>query len=105
MTEKNVFNIIYEMICKYKEFYEEPYIILVSPKCYDYLIKYANDIKWLSKFKKDINKIEYLFGIPVEISKYMIQEAICMDEKEYKKYCDYRFSIEWFEREINECKR
>lgn len=99
MDKENVFNIIHEMICRYKEFTnEEPYILLVSPKCYDYLIEYSSDIKWLSKFKKDINKIEYLCGIPVEISKYIIQEAICMNEKDYKKYCDYRFNKEWFER-------
>ena len=99
MTKENVFNIIYEMICSYKEYvFEEPYVILVSPKCYDYLISYTNDIKWLSKFQNNKSKINYLFGVPVEISTYINQEAICMNKEEYKKYCDYRFSKEWFER-------
>ena len=48
----------------------------------------------LAKLGNDKEKINYIFGIPIEISHYIIQEAICMNERDYKKYCDYRFMMD-----------
>lgn len=94
MNEESVFNIIHEMICSYKEFtHEEPYIILVSPKCYDYLIKIQISTKQLTD-TKSIKKIKTVFGVPIEISNYINQEAICMNKNDYKEYCMDKFNLE-----------
>ena len=45
--------------------------------------------------KEEIFKLKYLFGVPVEISKYIIQPAIAMNENDYKKYCEYRFTQDY----------
>ena len=101
---KNPFNIIYNMIEEYKKYSDEkPYVILVSPKTYMNIreeLEDSNAWRYLSKLKNDKEKINYIFDIPVEISHYIIQEAICMNERDYKKYCDYRFQKDLFKSEV-----
>lgn len=98
---KDIFNIIHEMIYQYEKATDEkPYIILVSPKTFIELrnnLENTNAWRYLAKIEYDKNKISYMFGIPVEISKYIIQDAICMNEKDYKKYCEYRFTKDYLE--------
>lgn len=93
--KEDIFNIIHQMICDYEKYTDEkPYIILIRPKTYIELRKYLEDTnawRYLAKTEDDKEKINYIFGIPVEISHYIIQEAICMNERDYKKYCEYRF--------------
>ena len=84
---KNVCNIIYNMIEKYEEATDEkPYVILIQPETCITLIK---------EHKTDFSKLNYLFGVPIEISKYIIQPAIAMNETDYKKYCEYRFTQDY----------
>lgn len=101
---KNPIYIIRTMIEEYKKLVDEnPYIILVSPKTYINIIKdieNSNYKKYLAKLKDDKLKINYIFGVPVEMSDYIIQEAICMNEKDYHKYCEDRaFTIynNWYD--------
>lgn len=95
---ENPFNIIHNMIEEYeKHTNEKPYVILVSPKTYINIreeLEKSNAWKCLAKLGNDKEKINYIFGIPIEISHYIIQEAICMNERDYKKYCDYRFMMD-----------
>ena len=92
---KNPFNIIYNMIEEYEKYTDEkPYVILVSPKTYINIreeLENSNAWKYLTKLENDKAKINYIYGVPVEISHYIIQEAICMNETDYKKYCDYKY--------------
>lgn len=92
---KNPFNIIHNMIEEYEKYTnEKPYVILVSPKTYINVrkeLENSNAWRYLAKLENDKEKINYIFGVPVEISHYIIQEAICLNERDYKKYCDYRF--------------
>lgn len=98
----NFFNSIYNMIEEYEEATKEmPYVILIQPETYDNLINEQRETsawRYLEKhYKEDIFKLKYLFGVPVEISKLIIQPAIAMNEEYYKKYCEYRFEKEWLE--------
>ncbi len=92
---KNPFNIIHNMIEEYEKYTDEkPYVILVSPKTYINIIEElenSNAWRYLEKLGNNKEKINYIFDIPIEISHYIIQEAICMNERNYKKYCEYRF--------------
>ena len=92
---KNPFNIIHNMIEEYEKYtYEKPYVILVSPETYMNIreeLENTNAWRYLAKLENDKEKINYIFDIPIEISHYIIQEAICMNERDYKKYCNYRF--------------
>lgn len=92
---KSPFNIIHNMIEEYEKYTnEKPYVILVSPKTYINVrkeLENSNAWRYLAKLENDKKKINYIFGVPVEISHYIIQEAICLNERDYKKYCDYRF--------------
>ena len=101
---KNPFNIIYEMIEGYEKVTDEkPYVILVSPKMYMNIreeLENSNAWRYLAKLENDKEKINYIFDIPVEISHYIIQEAICMNERDYKKYCNYRFQKDLFKSEV-----
>ena len=101
---KEPFNIIYNMIEEYEKYTnEKPYVILVSPKTYMNIreeLENSNAWRYLDKFKNDNLKINYIFDIPVEISRYIIQEAICMNENDYKKYCDYRFTNDLLKSEV-----
>ena len=101
---KNPFNIIHDMIQQYEKATDEkPYVILVSPKTYMNLreeLEDSNAWRYLAKLQDDKTKINYIFDIPVEISHYIIQEAICMNERDYKKYCDYRFQKDLFKSEV-----
>lgn len=101
---KNSFNIIHEMIEEYEKYTnEKPYVILVSPKTYMNIreeLEDSNAWRYLDKLENDNLKINYIFDIPVEISHYIIQEAICMNERDYKNYCDYRFQKDLFKEEI-----
>lgn len=99
---KDVFNIIYNMIEKYEEATDEkPYVILIQPETCITLIKEqekTNAWRYLEKkHKTDFSKLNYLFGVPIEISKYIIQPAIAMNENYYKKYCEYRFTQDCLE--------
>ena len=89
---KNTFNIIHNMIEKYEKLTEEkPFVILVSPKTYINIreeLENTNAWKYVKKLETEESKINYIFGIPVEISNYIIQEAICMNEIDYKKYLE-----------------
>ena len=100
MTEErlnvgNVFDIISEMIIKYEEYTnKKPYIILISKKCFDYIIK-----KFISmdNYFEDIDttkEVKNIYGIPIEISNYINCEAICMNEENYKDYCRDKFNLE-----------
>ncbi len=92
---ENSFNIIHNMIEEYEKYTnEKPYVILVSPKTYINIreeLENSNAWRYLTKLENDKEKINYIFDVPVEISHYIIQEAICMNERDYKKYCEYRF--------------
>lgn len=92
---ENPFNIIHNMIEKYEKYTnEKPYMILVSPKTYINIreeLENSNAWRYSTKLENDKEKINYIFDVPVEISHYIIQEAICMNERDYKKYCEYRF--------------
>ena len=101
---KDIFNIIHEMIIQYEKVTdEEPYIILVSPKTYinlrDYL-ENTNAWKYLAKIDDDKDKINYVFGVPIEISNYIIQEVICMNKKDYEKYCEYKCVKDLFKKDL-----
>ena len=95
---ENPFNIIHNIIKEYEKYTDEkPYVILVSPKTYINIreeLENSNAWRYLAKLEDDYSKINYIFGVPVEISHYIIQEAICMNERDYKKYCDYRFMMD-----------
>lgn len=40
MSEENVFDVLIDMITKYEEYTnKKPYIILISKKCFDYILK------------------------------------------------------------------
>lgn len=94
--KRDIFNVIHYMIEDYEKHTDEkPYIILVSPKTYMELREYLKDIK-ISSIKMDIEKINYIFGIPVEISRYIIQEAICINERDYHKYCEMKYYYDNF---------
>lgn len=103
---KNPLNIIHDMIEQYEKVIDErPYVILVTPKTYVNLreeLENTNAWRYLAKLENDKEKINYIFGIPIEISHYIIQEAICMNERDYKKYCDYRFQKDLFKSEVEE---
>ena len=104
MREKEcIFNSMHLMLEGYEEKVgEKPYIMLINPKCYldlrTYLEK-TSDWRYLSKIENDNGKINYIFGIPVEISNYIIQEAICMNERDYHKYCEYKYIKDLSEKE------
>jgi hypothetical protein len=93
--KKDIFNFIYLLIQDYEKIVgEKPYMMLVSPTTYDELIKYLEETtawRYLSKLKNPNEKINYIFGVPIEISCYIIQDAICINEDYYKKYCIYKF--------------
>lgn len=97
---KDIFNIIHEMIFQYEKATDEkPYIILVSPKTFIELrnnLENTNAWGYLAKLEDDYLKLKYIFGVSIEISHYIIQEAICMNERDYKKYCEYRFTKDWY---------
>lgn len=93
--ERDIFNVIHYMIEDYERVTDEkPYVILIRPKIYIELrnnLENTNVWRYLAKIEYDKDKINYIFGIPVEISNYIIQDAICMNERDYKNYCEYRF--------------
>lgn len=93
--KRDIFNIIHEMIYGYEKYTDEkPYIILVTPEIYIEIREYleiTNAWRYLGKIENEKDKINYIFGIPVEISRYILQNAICMNEKEYHKYCIYKY--------------
>ena len=93
-----IFNKIHEMINEYEKYVgEKPYVMLINPKTYIELRKYlenTNAWRYLSKIDDDKGKTRYIFGIRVEISHYLIQNAICMNERDYKKYCEYKYMKE-----------
>lgn len=99
--KEDIFNIIHEMICQYEKATDEkPYVMLIRPKTYIELrnnLENTNAWRYLAKIEYDKDKINYMFGIPVEISNYIIQDAICMNERDYKKYCEYRFAKDYLE--------
>lgn len=97
--EGDIFNTIYNIIEAYKEkTLEDPYVILIQPKVYLKLREYletSNHWRYLSKIKKDIDKVSYIFGVPVEISNYIIQPAIAINKRCYNEYCYYKYMKEW----------
>lgn len=96
--KEDIFNIIYQMICDYEKYTDEkPFIILISPETYIELREYlqnTNAWRYLEKLGSYKEKIKYMFGIPIEISNIIIQKAICMNEKDYKKYCEKKYILE-----------
>lgn len=95
---KNLFNIIHDMIEQYEKATDEkPYVILVSPKTYINIreeLEQSNALGYLAKLEDDKAKINYIFGVPFEISRYIIQEAIAMNKKDYDKYCERKYMLE-----------
>ncbi len=101
---KNPLSNIHNMIEEYEKYTnEKPYIVLVSPKTYINIreeLENSNAWRYLDKLENDNLKINYICDIPIEISHYISQEAICMNEKYYKKYCDYKFQKDLFKEKI-----
>lgn len=93
-----VIHYLIEVYEKYNN--EKPYVILVSPKTYIRIreeLENSNAWRYLAKLENDKEKINYIFDVFVEISHYIIQEAICLNERDYIKYCDYRFTHDYLE--------
>jgi len=96
--KEDIFNVIYCMIEDYEKYtFEKPYVILISPKAYIKLREYLEDTnawRYLTKIEKDKDKISYIFGVPIEISKIIIQEVILTNKKDYENYCMEKYYIE-----------
>ena len=93
---ENIVFYLHELIIQYEKITDEkPYIILITPKNYLELRKVLEETnmkRYLAKLGTDKDKINYIFGIPVEISNHLIQEAICLNQKDYHKYCEERYA-------------
>ena len=89
-----MFSRLYDMIIQYKKYNgEKPYVMLVTSKTYFNIRNELKDnaFKYLTNLETDNDKINYIFGIPIEISNYILPEAICMNERDYRKYCEYKY--------------
>lgn len=90
--KKNIFNKIYDLIVEYEQKVgRNPFIIILNHKTYDELIKELSNITNGKYQIKHDNGINYIFGIPFELSNYLIHDAICMDEIDYRKYCGEKY--------------
>ena len=82
-----------------KEDYEErtgekPAVMLVDPETYIEIREDLINTSWwrhMAKIKEEPDKINFLFGIPVEISTSILPKAIFMNKEDYIKYCDWKF--------------
>lgn len=90
-TKRNIdssdIELLHNMIEEYIKFTgKEPYIILVTPRTY---LNVRNESK--------SDKITYIFGIPVEISNYILPEAVCMNKRDYRNYCINKHKLQEIE--------
>ena len=70
---------IQRMINKYEEeTFEKPGVLLIRPEVYNDITKYLGDIK------SPIEKINTLFGVPVEVADYITHKVVCLSEESYK---------------------
>ena len=94
MNKKSVLDVLNDMITKYEEYMnKKPYIVLVSKKCFNYLIELQMSMEYYFDTERD-EKLHTIYGVPVEISNYINCEAICMNEENYKDYCRDKFNLE-----------
>ena len=67
------------MINKYEDkTFEKPGVLLIRPEVYNDITKYLEDTK------SPIEKINTLFGVPVEVADYITYEVVCLSEESYK---------------------
>lgn len=94
MSKIDLVSKIYQIILDYEEnTNDKPYIMLISPETYIELREYLEYLEYLEKNKRyinlnnDIEKIKFLFGIPVEISSTLVSKVKFMSITDYIKYC------------------